>query len=264
MNYIKQNKEAWEEAFDNRMDGWGETVVYNIQNKSDYYIHPCIKAELDKLDLSGKKIAQFCCNNGRELLSIAKHYGINGTGFDIAENMILQGTQHARELNLPCEFVSDNILDIGSEYDNSFDVVLFTIGAITWFEDLEALFNVVSRCLKLNGVMIIHDYHPVMNMLPFPYEESYKADIPVILENKYFTKEPWIENQGMGYISGEYESKTFTSFSHPISEIINSTIKSEMNIVLFEEYDYDVGLTDVYDSKGLPLSMLLVSTKKAI
>lgn len=262
MNYIIKNKEAWEEAFDHRMNGWGETVVHNLQNKSDYYIHPSIKGELDKLDLLNKKVAQFCCNNGRELLSITKHYGANGTGFDIAENLILQGSQHARELNLPCVFVVESILDIGTEYDNSFDVILFTIGAITWFEDLKSLFKVVSRCLKPGGVMILHDFHPVMNMLPLPDEESYRDDIPVVLENKYFTKEPWIENHGVGYISGEYESKTFTSFSHSVSEIINSTIKSDMDIILFEEYDYDVGLSNVYDHKGLPLSMLLISAKK--
>lgn len=91
--------------------------------------------------------------------------------------------------------------------------------------------------------------------------KAYREDIPIILDNKYFTKEPWIENNGMGYISGNYASKTFTSFSHSISEIINRTIKSGMDIVTFEEYDYDVGLSDVYDNKGWPLSMLLMSKK---
>lgn len=262
MDYIKNNKEAWEEAFDNRMDGWGETVVHNIRNKSDYYIQPCIKEELDKLDLSGKKAAQFCCNNGRELLSISKHYGLKAVGFDIAENLISQGNSHAKELTLPCEFAACNILDIGREYDGAFDIILFTIGAITWFEDLEALFRVVSRCLKPGGIMILHDFHPVMNMLPLPGEELYRDDISMLLENKYFTKEPWIENNGMGYISGDYDSKTFTSFSHSVSSIINSIIKSDMELTLFREYDYDVGLTDVYDNKGLPLSMLLISRKR--
>lgn len=261
MNYIKKNKEAWEEAFDNRVDGWGETVVQNLQNKSDHYIPHAVKVELDKMDLSGKKVVQFCCNNGRELLSITKHYGLRGTGFDIAENLISQGRQHAEELNLSCEFVAGNILDIGEEYDNSFDIVLFTIGAITWFESLEALFKVVSRCLKPQGKLILHDFHPLMNMLPLPGEALYSADVPMLLENKYFTKEPWIENNGMGYISGDYESKTFTSFPHSMSEVINSAIKSDMEIRLLEEYDYDVGLSEVYDDKGLPLSMLLIASK---
>lgn len=48
----------------------------------------------------------------------------------------------------------------------------------------------------------------------------------------------------MGYISGDYESKTYTSFSHSVSSIINSIIKSDMDITLFREYDYDVGLSE--------------------
>lgn len=262
MNYIEKNKEAWEEAFDNRVDGWGEAVVQNLRESSAAYIHTALKVELDQLNLSGKHIAQFCCNNGRELLSICKHYNATGTGFDIAENLIAQGTAHAQELQLPCTFAAENILDIGREYHHMFDVVLFTIGAITWFEDLDALFHVVSDCLKPHGVMLLHDFHPVMNMLPLPGEDSYQEGTALLLDHKYFTEEPWIEHNGMGYISGDYESKIFTSFSHSISEIINSTIHSHMNIVRVNEYDYDIGLSAVYDTMGLPLSMLLLAEKQ--
>ena len=31
MSYIEKNKEAWEEAFDNRINGWGDAVVENLQ-----------------------------------------------------------------------------------------------------------------------------------------------------------------------------------------------------------------------------------------
>lgn len=261
MNYIKENKEAWEEAFDKRNEGWGEMVTDYIQKQSDFYISPYIKGQLDRLDLSHKNTAQFCCNNGRELLSICAHYGTKGIGFDIAENLIAQGTKHAQVLQLPCRFVAANILDLKEEYTNSFDVILFTIGAITWFKDLNELFAVVSRCLKTGGVMLLHDFHPVMNMLPLPGEDTYCEDCNIVLENKYFTEEPWIENSGMGYISGEYESKTFTSFSHSISDIINATISSGMQIERFDEYDQDVGLSDAYDGKGLPLSILLSAKK---
>lgn len=262
MNYIKENKKAWEEAFENRIDGWGETIVQNLQTRSDFYIQPCLKAELDKLDLAKKKVAQFCCNNGRELLSISKQYDVDGVGFDIAENLIAQGSKHAQELQLPCKFVATNILDINEEYEASFDVILFTIGAITWFKDLNHLFKVVSKCLKSDGIMILHDFHPVMNMLPLPDEDSYREDIIVVNKDKYFTAEPWVENNGMGYISGNYESKTFTSFSHSISKIINATIISGLDIRQFDEFDYDVGLSDAYDNKGLPLSILMVAMKR--
>lgn len=261
MNYFKTNKEAWEEAFSHRVNDWGEDVVRNIRDRSDYYINSTVKPILDQQVLTSKKIGHFCCNNGRELLSVCKHYGISGTGFDIAENQISQANDLSRELELPCEFVAANILDIGADYSDSFDIILFTIGAITWFKDLEELFGVVSRCLKPGGIMVMHEIHPVMNMLPLPDEEGYRDDMSVVLEHKYFTCDPWIETNGMGYISGEYESKTFTSFAHSMSEIVNSSVKSNMAIRLLNEYDYDIGLSEAYDNKGLPLSMLLIAEK---
>ena len=32
MSYIEKNKEAWEEAFDNRINGWGDAVVENSRH----------------------------------------------------------------------------------------------------------------------------------------------------------------------------------------------------------------------------------------
>ena len=55
MNYIEKNKEAWEEAFDNRINGWGDIVVENLQASSAYYIQPALQAELDQLHLAGKQ-----------------------------------------------------------------------------------------------------------------------------------------------------------------------------------------------------------------
>ncbi|MFV0393690.1 MAG: class I SAM-dependent methyltransferase [Coprobacillaceae bacterium] len=261
MNYIKDNKQAWEEAFNHRKDGWGEDVTKNILINPSYYIQAEIKEKLDTLELKNKKVAQFCCNNGRELLSIVKTYGTEGIGFDIAENLIEQAQNHAKELAVDCKFVTSDILEIPDKYTNQFDVVIFTIGAITWFENLDELFKIVSRCLKDDGILIIHDFHPYMNMLPLPGDKEYNTKEVIVLKDKYFSKEPWIENNGMGYISGDYESKTFISFSHSVSAILNSALINHIQITSFNEYDYDVGLTDVYDKMGLPLAFLFIEKK---
>lgn len=46
MSYIEKNKEAWEEAFDNRINGWGDAVVENLQASSAYYIQPRYRLSL--------------------------------------------------------------------------------------------------------------------------------------------------------------------------------------------------------------------------
>ncbi len=265
MDYMKNNKAAWEEAFERRRPDWGDDNYKSLLNEKLPFINADVIHELERADLKGKTIAQFCCNNGRELLSIMQLNPSYGVGFDIAENIIEQARETARKANIAnCDFVATNIIDIDESYYDKFDFIFFTIGAITWFEDLTLLFKIVSKCLKSNGLLLIHDFHPFVNMLPLPNEECFdKANLNKITYS-YFRKEPWIENSGMGYMTPEYESKTFTSFTHTLSDVINSLIAVGIGIKKLKEYDYDIGITDVYDNKGYPLSFILLAQKGQI
>ncbi|NSI96714.1 class I SAM-dependent methyltransferase [[Clostridium] symbiosum] len=262
MSYIDNNKAAWEEAFEHKHEGWGEDNYKILQTETLPFFCDDMVKELQAMDFKGKSIAQFCCNNGRELLSLMQLGAKTGTGFDIAENIIGQAKDTARMADIKnCCFVSCSILDIDEQYHNCFDFILFTIGAITWFEDLQPLFQKVSDCLKPGGTLLIHDFHPIMNMLPMPGEPEFDENHLNRIVYSYFRSEPWIENEGMGYMSKQYPSKTFTSFSHTMSGIINAISRSQMRIVSLKEYDYDVGLSEVYDKKGFPLSYILTAEK---
>lgn len=262
MDYVKNNKTAWEEAFENRRPGWGDDNDRILKKEGLPFFCAEVAIELKRMDLAGKTVAQFCCNNGRELLSLMRLGPIRGTGFDIAENIIGQARLTAKKADIVnCDFIACGIQDIGEEYHDQFDFIFFTIGAVTWFDDLNRLFEKVAKCLKQNGQLMIHDFHPFMNMLPTPGEDSFDAENLNRITYSYFKKEPWIENNGMGYMTPPYESKTFTSFSHTLSDIINSVIGTGMRIEKLNEYDRDVGLTDVYDKKGYPLSYLLFARK---
>lgn len=262
MNYITENKEAWEDAFEHRVPGWGEDNHRRLANEELPFFCPDVAEELRRIDFSGKDIAQFCCNNGRELLSLLRLGAKSGAGFDIAGNIIEQAVDTAEKAGIHnCQFISCNILDISEQYHNSFDFVLFTIGAITWFDDLNSLFQKVSQCLRPGGILFLHDFHPVMNMLPLPGEPEFDEQNLHQAVYSYFRKEPWSEKEGMGYMSGRYDSKTFTSFSHTMSDIINAVSGAGLRVVKLNEYDYDVGLSDVYDKKGFPLSYLLTAEK---
>lgn len=67
---------------------------------------------------------------------------------------------------------------------------MFTIGAITWFKDLKPLFQKVSNCLKQNGILLIHDFHPFMNMLPMPGESDFEKENLDKIFYSYFRNEP--------------------------------------------------------------------------
>ncbi|MRX83726.1 class I SAM-dependent methyltransferase [Eggerthella guodeyinii] len=263
MGYVEANKEAWEEAFEHRLPGWGEDVAERLQREELPFLNPDLALKLRSLDLAGKDVAQFCCNNGRELLSLMQLGPARGVGFDIAENILDQARDSVRRAGVErCTFVAGDVLAVPPAYDGAFDLVLFTVGAITWIEDLDALFARVATCLKPGGAMVVHDFHPVMNMLPLPGEPGFDAEPPSRLAYSYFRSEPWIENEGMGYLSERYESKTLTSFSHTMSAIVNATCRAGLTVDALDEFDYDVGLSDAYDGRGLPLSFLLTARKR--
>ena len=89
MNYIETNKAAWEEAFDNRKQNWGDDNHIRLKNEKYAFFDTDMKELVASLDVKGKNIAQFCCNNGRELLSLVYDgEAASGTGFDIAEKSL--------------------------------------------------------------------------------------------------------------------------------------------------------------------------------
>ncbi len=262
MSYIEGNKAAWEEAFDHRHPGWGERNHERLLAEYLPFFNEDMSGALQGIDFKGKAVAQFCCNNGRELLSLMRLGAARGVGFDIAENIIAQARDTAAKAGITnCVFEGCDILSMPGGYGDSFDFAFFTIGAIAWFKELTPLFAKVSQCLKPGGVLMINDFHPFMGMLAMPGEPGFDPEKPTKITYSYYKKEPWIENNGMGYMSVEYDSKVFTSFSHTMSDIINALSANGIKTVKLNEYDYDIGLSNVYDGRGLPLSYILIAEK---
>lgn len=262
-DYIKGNKEAWEEAFDMRSDSWGADVEERVGRDPYAFFNKDTAEVLKKYDFKGKTIGQFCCNNGRELLSLVKWADAKaGVGFDIAENMVEFANEKAKNLNVPCKFVAANILEIGDEYKEQFDAVIITIGALCWFKDLKEYFGIVSKCMKKDAVIIINEQHPLTNMLAMEGDAEFCEQYPLNCAFSYFDH-VWVGNDGMGYITGkDYESKTFTDYTHPMSEIVGAMCANGIVLTDMQELDYDISCGfEQLDHKGFPLSMILEGKK---
>jgi ubiquinone/menaquinone biosynthesis C-methylase UbiE len=264
MDYISGNKEAWEEAFNKRSEGWGKDIKQRLETEDYPFIEKVFADEINKYDYENKTIAQFCCNNGRELFSLMKFGASKGTGCDIAENMISFANRTAMELGSNCTFIAADILNIDEQFHDSFDYIFITVGALTWFQKLPAFFKKVSLCLKQGGRLMINEIHPVTNMLGMCGEENYDEEIPNKLVNSYFREEPWLENSGMYYICGTpYTSKTFCSYSHTFSNIFNAIIENGMIMGKLIEFDYDIaGSFPLMNNMGIPLSYILICQKQ--
>ncbi len=261
--YIEGNKEAWEEAFDNRDASWGADITERIR-KEDY---PFFEKEmidvLKTVDTEGKTIGQFCCNNGRELLSLVKNgKAARGIGFDIAENQIAFANEKAMELDLPCSFEAANVYDIDEKFNGLFDIVIITIGALCWFKDLDRFFEVVARCMKPGAMILLNEQHPCTNMLATEGDEVFDPDHRKECHFSYFEHE-WTGNGGIYYMTKKsYRSKTFTDYTHPMSEIITGMCNNGIVVTGLQEFDHDLsgGFTAI-DNSRFPLSMILQGQK---
>ena len=73
------------------------------------------------------------------------------------------------------------------------------------------------------------------------------------------------------YLTGEYREKYLHDMKicqeyaelnrNTMADIISGVSCAGMRVLKLEEFDYDVGLTEAYDKKGLPLSFLLTAEK---
>ena len=78
----------------------------------------------------------------------------------------------------------------------------------------------------------------------------------------YFEHE-WTGNEGIYYMTKKnYRSKTFTDYTHPMSEIISGMCNNGIVVTGLQEFDYDIsgGFASI-DNSGFPLSMILQGKK---
>ena len=148
-------------------------------------------------------------------------------------------------------------------YANQFDLVLVTIGALCWMEQLQPFFAKAAQCLKPGGTLLVYEIHPVADMFAVPDEAAYDPQDPAKILYSYFRQEPFVDNFGMGYLAGKaYESKPFVSFSHTLGELLTAIAQNGLRLTRLTEFDHDVsGNTQALTGKGIPLSYLLLARK---
>ncbi len=261
--YIAGNKAAWEEAFENRDAAWGADIPERIRTEDYPFFNEETKSVLKKLRTEGAVIGQFCCNNGRELLSLVKSgRAKSGVGFDIAENQVVFANEKAKELRLPCVFEAVNVYDIDDRYRERFDLLIIPIGALCWFKDLDRFFAVVAKCMKPGADIVINEQHPFTNMLAVEGEELYVPEHRTACRYSYFEHE-WTGNEGMYYMTQKhYRSKTFTDYTHPMSEIISGMCGNGIVVTGLQEFDRDIsGGFGELEHSGFPLSMIIRGQK---
>lgn len=224
-DYLKKNKDAW-----------NQKTLYHYE--SDFYdVQGFLsgKSSLRAIELAllgelkEKSILHLQCHFGQDSLCLAR-MGAKVTGIDFSENAIEYARTLAREAGIEANFVLTDVYHVPDCISEKFDIVFTTYGTIGWLPDLEKWANVIATMLKPGGKLIFVDFHPLVWMLDNQFKEIYYS---------YFNEAPIIELEKGTYADETAPIETETiSFNHGLSEIINSLIKSGMNIDLLNEYPY--------------------------
>ncbi|CEH28919.1 hypothetical protein AM501_26975 [Aneurinibacillus migulanus] len=260
--YTEANREAWNEVTPIHQKARNINVKKQFKEKGFSLLDKVITEKFKEINIHGKTVAQLCCNNGIELLSIINLGAKSGTGFDISDYAIQEANELAIVSNLPCTFIRTDVYDIGKEHTEQYDLVYISIGALTWLPDLQRFFTIVSGLLKKEGTLVIYEMHPFLNM--FAVEGETEFEEPLKVAFSYYKNDPWVSYKGIDYIGGTaYKSKPNYSFSHTLSNLLNSIMQSGIHIKEFNEYGHDISCIFGHLEKEnkLPLSYILVGKK---
>ncbi len=254
---------------------WNEvTPVHQKSRKIDYKkefkkigystLDEVITAKLKELGIVGKNVAQVCCNNGRETLSMLNIGAKSAVGFDISDDALKEAKELAETSGLKCTFVRTDIYDIDDEYNDRFDLILITVGALAWMPDFVKFFKIVAKMIKPGGNLVIYENHPFHYMFADEGEEGFDPDNPEKIVYDYFRTEPWINTEGIDYIGRvRYKSRVNYNYSYTISALLNSAIKGGLRIAEFNEYKHNI--TPDYKllerNKNIPFCYILVAEK---
>lgn len=253
----QQNKVAWEEAAPIHARHNQARLLETFKTPGYSSFDDVATEMLKSLDIDGKDVAQVCCNNGIELISAKNMGAARCVGFDAAQGFLDQGCEIARAADQDVTFVCCDAYDIPKDFNACFDLVIITIGVLSWMPDIKTFFAGVAKLLRPGGALFVYEHHPVLLMM-----EPGPAGAPVDFELSYFTKEPYIDTAGLDYFEGEpYQATPNISFSHKMSDILMGGVTAGLQLEHFEERPkhisnlwWNVEAAEI----GLPMSYTLV------
>ena len=225
LNYKEINRESW----NNRVDAHISSEFYDmngfLSGKSSLN-----SIEIGLLgDIEGKSILHLQCHFGQDTISLARE-GAKAVGVDLSDKAILKAQEFAGKCKVDATFICCDIFDLPNHLDKKFDIVFTSYGVIGWLPDLDKWAKIVSRFLKPRGHFVFVEFHPVVWM----FDDDFKN-----IEYNYFNSGAMVETEDGTYADREAQiSQECIVWNHSLSEVVNSLIKSGLDINSLDEFNY--------------------------
>jgi SAM-dependent methyltransferase len=200
-------------------------------------------------EVSGKKVLEIGCGNGRSLQYLGERNASELWGVDLSEKQIEKATKHLEGCSLPAKLICSPMEDECGIPVDYFDFV-YSIYAIGWTTDLEGTFSRIASYLKKDGVFIFSWSHPI--------HKCVAAENNVLAFKKCYFDESWY--------SVSLDDGTLTISDRKLSTYVNALAKAGFVIEQMIE-DSDDEIIQGQDSdfakkaKMLPVTFVVKARK---
>lgn len=200
-------------------------------------------------DVSGKKMLEIGCGTGHSLQYLGERKASELWGIDISEKQIDKAKQHLAKYGISAKFVCSPMEEECGIPVDYFDFV-YSVYAIGWTADLEAVFCRIASYLKKDGIFIFSWSHPI--------HKCVAAENNMFVFKKSYFDESWYSlSLGEG---------TLTLSDRKISTYVNALAKAGFVIEqMIEESDDELMKNNNSDfakkGKMLPVTFVVKARK---
>lgn len=189
---------------------------------------PYITEEKYKLfgDVSGKKMLEIGCGNGRSLQYHGERKALELWGMDISEKQIEEAKHYLKKHGLSAKFICSPMEENCGIPEDYFDFV-YSIYAIGWTTDLDGTFNRIASYLKKDGIFIFSWSHPIHKC--------------VVTENNRFSFNKCYFDESLYAVPLDFSKGELMLSDRKLSTYVNALAKAGFIIEqLIEETDNEI------------------------
>ncbi|WP_125761536.1 class I SAM-dependent methyltransferase [Companilactobacillus hulinensis] len=269
---IIDNQENWNDRAEVHVKSKFYDVDNLIKNKSEIstvvkHDYDVLKPFLPNQSISGLDLLHLQCHIGTDTLSWKRLGSKKTFGLDFSENSLHYARHIAEQAQADITYVKGDARFASSKISDKFDVVVTSIGTITWLPDLQDWANSIYELLKDGGTFMIRDDHPILSALNF---ESMNITANYFNTNvdTYESDESYTDNVGPKITHTKNHN-----WNHDFQEITSALLNAGLNIEFLGEYpktewqalsnlvQTDDGYVLPKDAPQIPLTFAIVAKK---
>ena len=233
--YRQVNRQWWDE----RVDIHVRSTFYRLDEfrAGQSMLDPIVREEVG--EVSGKSLLHLQCHFGLDSLSWAR-LGAQVTGVDFSPRAISRAQDLATKEEIDARFVESDLYDLPEKLDesfnDSFDVVFTSYGALPWLSNLPEWARIVARYLKPGGVFFIAEGHPLALALDDETDDGLRIRYPCMGDAgdalKFHSPGTYADRDAA------CESETTYEWCYTLSEVIMALLDARIELQTVREYPF--------------------------